>query len=80
MGEKAIELNETPVGCVLIYHDQIGGFGMKDTIRRPNRTKHAKLIAVGHMLQSYPRSALRFTDLYVAVEPRGLCYHIETTS
>jgi tRNA-specific adenosine deaminase 2 len=35
-GEKAIELNETPVGCVLVYNDQIVGFGMNDTNRSMN--------------------------------------------
>jgi tRNA-specific adenosine deaminase 2 len=35
-GEKAIELNETPVGCVLVYDNQIVGVGMNDTNRSMN--------------------------------------------
>ncbi|CAI7670656.1 unnamed protein product [Penicillium bialowiezense] len=73
MGEKAIELNETPVGCVLVYNDQIVGSGMNDTNRSMNGTKHAEFIAIGQMLQTYPRSALQSTDLYVTVEPCVMC-------
>ncbi|KAK9859970.1 hypothetical protein MYU51_010113 [Penicillium brevicompactum] len=36
-------------------------------------TKHAEFIAIGQMLQSYPRSALQSTDLYVTVEPCVMC-------
>ncbi|KAJ5851909.1 uncharacterized protein N7529_011294 [Penicillium soppii] len=73
MGEKAIEFNETPVGCVLVYNNQIVGFGMNDTNRSMNGTKHAEFIAIAQMLQRYPRSALKSTDLYVTVEPCVMC-------
>ncbi|CAG7985869.1 unnamed protein product [Penicillium olsonii] len=73
MGEKAIELKETPVGCVLVYDDQIVGWGMNDTNRFMNGTKHAEFIAIAQMLQNYPRSALQSTDLYVTAEPCVMC-------
>lgn len=36
-------------------------------------TKHAEFIAIAQMLQTYPRSALQSTDLYVTVEPCVMC-------
>ncbi|KAJ5486342.1 hypothetical protein N7530_000642 [Penicillium desertorum] len=73
MGEKALQSGETPVGCVLVHNDQIVGFGMNDTNRSMNGTRHAEFIAIAEMLQSHPRSALQSTDLYVTVEPCVMC-------
>ncbi|OJJ46334.1 hypothetical protein ASPZODRAFT_132403 [Penicilliopsis zonata CBS 506.65] len=73
MGEKALEVGETPVGCVLVYNNQIVGSGMNDTNRSMNGTRHAEFIAIEEMLRSYPKSALRDTDLYVTVEPCVMC-------
>ncbi|KAJ5180763.1 hypothetical protein N7492_003973 [Penicillium capsulatum] len=73
MGEKALETNETPVGCVLVYNDEIVASGMNDTNRTMNGTRHAEFIAIAEMLQKYPKSALQSTDLYVTVEPCVMC-------
>ncbi|RDK40507.1 cytidine and deoxycytidylate deaminase zinc-binding domain protein [Aspergillus phoenicis ATCC 13157] len=73
MGEKALETGETPVGCVLVYDKKIVGFGMNDTNKSMNGTRHAEFIAIDEMLETYPRSALRSTDLYVTVEPCVMC-------
>ncbi|GFN10775.1 tRNA(adenine34) deaminase [Aspergillus tubingensis] len=73
MGEKALATGETPVGCVLVYDNKIVGSGMNDTNKSMNGTRHAEFIAIGEMLQTYPRSALRSTDLYVTVEPCVMC-------
>lgn len=35
-GEKALHSGETPVGCVLVYNDQIVAWGMNDTNRSLN--------------------------------------------
>ena len=35
-GEKALQANETPVGCVLVYNGQIVGSGMNDTNKSMN--------------------------------------------
>ncbi|CAL5869349.1 uncharacterized protein PFLUO_LOCUS3578 [Penicillium psychrofluorescens] len=73
MGEKALHSGETPVGCVLVYNDQIVAWGMNDTNRSLNGTRHAEFLAIAEMLQTYPRSALASTDLYVTVEPCVMC-------
>ncbi|CEJ55237.1 Putative Cytidine and deoxycytidylate deaminase zinc-binding domain protein [Penicillium brasilianum] len=73
MGEQALEHGETPVGCVLVYDNKIVGRGMNDTNRSMNGTRHAEFLAIAEMLQSYPKSALQSTDLYVTVEPCIMC-------
>ncbi|KAJ5631703.1 uncharacterized protein N7484_011803 [Penicillium longicatenatum] len=73
MGEKALECGETPVGCVLVYNDQIVGYGMNDTNRSMNGTRHAEFLAIAEVLQTYPKSILQSTDLYVTVEPCVMC-------
>ncbi|KAJ6018088.1 hypothetical protein N7451_001467 [Penicillium sp. IBT 35674x] len=72
-GEKALECGETPVGCVLVHNDQIVGYGMNDTNRSMNGTRHAEFIAIAEVLQTYPKSILKSTDLYVTVEPCVMC-------
>ncbi|KAL3487785.1 cytidine deaminase-like protein [Aspergillus germanicus] len=73
MARKALDTGETPVGCVLVYENQIVGYGMNDTNRSMNGTRHAEFLAIQEMMRSYPKSALRSTDLYVTVEPCVMC-------
>ncbi|KAL4812635.1 cytidine deaminase-like protein [Aspergillus spinulosporus] len=70
---KALDTGETPVGCVLVYENEIVGRGMNDTNRSMNGTRHAEFLAIQEMLRIYPKSALRLTDLYVTVEPCVMC-------
>lgn len=73
IGEKAIKLNKTPVGYILVYNNQIVESGMNNTNRSMNRTKHTEFITIGQMLQTHPRSVLQLTDLYVTAEPCVMC-------
>jgi tRNA-specific adenosine deaminase 2 len=36
-------------------------------------TRHAEFLAIAEMLQTYPKSAIKETDLYVTVEPCIMC-------
>lgn len=59
-GEKALTVNETPVGCVLVHNDQIVARGMNDTNRTMNvgtarlRTRRARALtrSRGHDTQN----------------------------
>lgn len=73
MGEKGLQHSETPVGCVLVLENEVVARGMNDNNRTGNPTRHAEFIALAHMLQTYPRTALQSTDLYVTVEPCVMC-------
>ncbi|KAL1955389.1 hypothetical protein VTO42DRAFT_8609 [Malbranchea cinnamomea] len=74
MGEIALSINETPVGCVLVYQGEIIGSGMNDTNRSLNGTRHAEFLAIEEaLLRGHPRASFQQTDLYVTVEPCIMC-------
>ncbi|KAN0071958.1 Cytidine deaminase-like protein [Elaphomyces granulatus] len=73
LGEKALEVGETPVGCIFVYESKVIGSGMNDTNKSMNGTRHAEFLAIEEVLKSYPSSIFRQTDLYVTVEPCIMC-------
>ncbi|SZF01663.1 unnamed protein product [Blumeria hordei] len=50
MAQLALENSETPVGCVLVYQEQVIGRGMNDTNRSFNGTRHAEFMAINQVL------------------------------
>lgn len=50
MGDLALNTNETPVGCVLVYHGKIVAKGMNATNITRNGTRHAELMALSALL------------------------------
>jgi len=73
MAGKALNSDETPVGCVFVHKRQIIGRGMNFTNDTLNGTRHCELVAIGQILQKHPPSILKETDLYVTVEPCIMC-------
>ncbi|CAD6567114.1 MAG: tRNA(adenine34) deaminase [Alectoria sarmentosa] len=73
MAEQALASNEVPVGCVFVHQGQIIGWGMNDTNRSLNGTRHAEILAINTILKNHPPSILRETSLYVTVEPCIMC-------
>ncbi|KAI1092851.1 cytidine deaminase-like protein [Rostrohypoxylon terebratum] len=50
MGNLALSTNETPVGCVIVYHGRIIARGMNATNNTRNGTRHAEFMAVSALL------------------------------
>ncbi|KAI1771652.1 cytidine deaminase-like protein [Hypoxylon cercidicola] len=50
MGSFALSTNETPVGCVLVYHGRIIAKGMNATNITRNGTRHAEFMALSALL------------------------------
>ncbi|KAI0172411.1 cytidine deaminase-like protein [Hypoxylon sp. FL1284] len=50
MGGSALGTNETPVGCVLVYHGKIIAKGMNATNVTRNGTRHAEFMALSALL------------------------------
>ncbi|KAF2473192.1 cytidine deaminase-like protein [Lindgomyces ingoldianus] len=73
MAELALRSDETPVGCIFVHNSAIIGRGMNATNRTLNGTRHAEFIALAQILENYPISILKETDLYVTVEPCVMC-------
>lgn len=49
-GQLALDTNETPVGCVLVWRDQIIAKGMNATNITRNGTRHAEFMALSALL------------------------------
>jgi tRNA-specific adenosine deaminase 2 len=73
MAEKALVLGETPVGCVIVHEGAVVASGMNDTNKSLNGTRHAEFLAITEALCSHAPGILRFSDLYVTVEPCIMC-------
>ncbi|KAI0153838.1 hypothetical protein BJ166DRAFT_368257 [Pestalotiopsis sp. NC0098] len=56
MGDAALTINETPVGCVLVYKNRIIAKGMNATNITRNGTRHAEFMALSALL-SHPSDA-----------------------
>ncbi|KAG0650335.1 tRNA-specific adenosine-34 deaminase subunit TAD2 [Hyphodiscus hymeniophilus] len=50
MAERALDTNETPVGCVFVHKGAVIGRGMNATNRSYNGTRHAEFMAISSIL------------------------------
>ncbi|KAH3666187.1 hypothetical protein OGAPHI_004376 [Ogataea philodendri] len=76
VAETALAVREVPVGCVMVYEDQIIAKAFNQTNLTLNGTKHAEFEAYDQIRAKYPTSyeqVLRKTTLYVTVEPCIMC-------
>uniref|UniRef100_A0A3Q3WRZ1 tRNA-specific adenosine deaminase 2 n=1 Tax=Mola mola TaxID=94237 RepID=A0A3Q3WRZ1_MOLML len=75
----ALENGEVPVGCLLVYDDEVVGKGRNEVNESKNATRHAEMVALDQLLAWCRRSGLdvgrvsRRTALYVTVEPCIMC-------
>ncbi|XP_028997442.1 tRNA-specific adenosine deaminase 2 isoform X1 [Betta splendens] len=79
MARDALESGEVPVGCLMIYKDEIVGKGRNEVNETKNATRHAEMVALDQLLDWCRRSCLdpssvcEQTALYVTVEPCVMC-------
>lgn len=69
----ALLSNEVPVGCVIVYKNEIIGFGHNETNKTKNPTKHAEFIAIDMVLEKYTKDIFQECELYVTIEPCIMC-------
>ncbi|XP_062618930.1 tRNA-specific adenosine deaminase 2-like [Saccostrea cucullata] len=77
--EEALEAGEVPVGCIMVYNDEIIAVGRNEVNETKNATRHAEVVAIDQVLTwskdhdiDY-RSVFNKTVLYVTVEPCIMC-------
>ncbi len=70
---KAYELNEVPVGCVIVHNNKIiaRGHNLRETKR--NSLCHAEIIAINKACKKLNRWILDDCILYVTMEPCIMC-------
>ncbi|XP_054474851.1 tRNA-specific adenosine deaminase 2 [Anoplopoma fimbria] len=79
MAKDALENGEVPVGCLMVYNDEVVGKGRNEVNETKNATRHAEMVALDQLLDWCRRgnldvsSVCRRTALYVTVEPCIMC-------
>ncbi len=71
--EKARELDETPVGAVIIRDGMIIGRGHNRVETFKDPTAHAEIIAIGAAAEATGYERLENTVMYVTLEPCPMC-------
>lgn len=70
---KAALLNEIPVGCIIVYENQIiaKNHNLKETLNRA--TAHAEILAIEEASNFLNKWRLEDCTLYVTLEPCAMC-------
>ncbi len=71
--QKACQLNEVPIGCVIVAENQIIGRGHNQCLHQKQVTAHAELLAIAQASRFLDNYRLDGCDLYTTVEPCPMC-------
>lgn len=71
--EKAAELKEIPVGCVIIQENHIIGRGFNQREMLQDSSAHAEMIAISAACQALESWRLENCTMYVTMEPCPMC-------
>jgi tRNA(adenine34) deaminase len=71
--EKALNLGEVPIGCVIVKDGNIIGRGHNRTIVEKDPTAHAEILAIREAAKFLGGWRLLGTELYVTCEPCAMC-------
>ncbi len=71
--QRAADIEEVPVGAVLILNGEIIGEGWNQPISTHNPTAHAEIIALQQGAKSLQNYRLLNSTLYVTLEPCCMC-------
>lgn len=71
--EKAHEINEVPIGAVIVHQNKIIGRGYNQTEMLKDPTAHAEMLAITAASNYLQSKFLDECDLYVSVEPCVMC-------
>ena len=71
--QKASDMNEVPIGAVIVRNNQVIGAGHNSTITKNSVTAHAELEAIDAAGTLLGNHRLIDCDMYVTVEPCHMC-------
>lgn len=71
--KKAEALGEVPIGCVIVYEDNIIGRGYNRRIVDKNVLSHAEIIAIRKACKKMGDWRLEGCTMYVTLEPCPMC-------
>ena len=70
---RAVDLDEVPIGAVVMRGEEIVAQAHNETVARRNPTLHAEVLAIERALQALETDRLADCTLYVTVEPCAQC-------
>lgn len=70
---KAYNINEVPIGCVIVYNNNIISRGYNKRNTEKNSLKHAEIIAIDKACHIMGDWRLEGCTLFVTVEPCPMC-------
>ncbi len=71
--EDALNLDEVPVGAVVVINERIVGRGYNRVITDHDPTAHAEIVALRDAAQSVGNYRLVDATVYVTIEPCAMC-------
>ncbi len=73
LAQMAADLDEVPVGAVIVVGGEIVAEGHNDRERARDPTAHAELLAIARAARKLDRWRLSGATLYVTLEPCAMC-------
>lgn len=73
LAQKAYELDESPIGAIIVYQDQIIGRGYNRRNTDKNPLAHAEVIAIYEACQHLGDWRLEECTIYITLEPCPMC-------
>lgn len=70
---QAASAAEVPIGAIVVFENQIIGFGHNEPIARHDPTAHAEILAMRHAARLIGNYRLTDATLYVTIEPCVMC-------
>ena len=71
--QKALEINEVPIGCVIVYEGKVIARGYNRRKADKNTLSHAELIAIKKASKKMGDWRLEDCTMYVTLEPCQMC-------
>jgi len=71
--EKAFDLGEVPIGCVIVRENKVIAKGHNLTEQMKDATAHAEMMAITSACEHLESRYLVNTTLYVTIEPCPMC-------
>ena len=73
LAEKAYNLNEVPIGAIIIKNDKVIGCGYNQKESNNSVLKHAELIAIEEASKNLNNWRLEDCDIYITLDPCPMC-------
>lgn len=71
--KKALQINEMPIGAIIVYENKIIGRGYNKKEKYKDATMHAEIIAIKKACKHMKDWRLNKCSIYVTMEPCSMC-------